>query len=316
MNTVVFVGPSLAGEVYVNLENLTFRPPAQQGDLIGAAYEGAERIVLIDGYFGQHLSVWHKEILEALNRGVSVIGAASMGALRALECEAYGMQGHGRVFAMYKRGLIANDDEVALSHAGEEHGWRNLSLPLVNVRMTLARMVAEKVITSGGAEETMEHAAAVFYADRTWTSFSGRRDADRMKEFYVDVKRADALDVLEEIARGAIMDVLPDRRPNLTRHGGLLDEDRVVTVSHDRARVRNLGFPPLLDEVGFLRAAALRLAVECGIPRAAFDDEGQQAVEDERALADLREWMSATGYRSEASRQRIFAAGKAKRAST
>ncbi len=114
MKTVVFVGPSLAGEIPESTDDFTVLPPAQMGDVLGAATEGAWRIVLIDGYFGQHLSVWHKEIVEALRLGVDVIGAASMGALRALECEAYGMRGVGRVFAMYKQGLIERDDEVAL----------------------------------------------------------------------------------------------------------------------------------------------------------------------------------------------------------
>ena len=40
-------------------------------------------IGIIDGYFQQVPSVWHKEILWAMAQGVHVFGSASMGALRA-----------------------------------------------------------------------------------------------------------------------------------------------------------------------------------------------------------------------------------------
>ena len=44
-----------------------------------AVIEGATVIGLIDGFFENVASVWHKEILFALSEGVQVFGAASMG---------------------------------------------------------------------------------------------------------------------------------------------------------------------------------------------------------------------------------------------
>ena len=41
----------------------------------------SRRIAIIDGYFERMAAVWHKEILVALERGIAVWGAASMGAL-------------------------------------------------------------------------------------------------------------------------------------------------------------------------------------------------------------------------------------------
>ena len=54
--------------------------------------------MLIDGEFGKNLSVWHKELLYALSRPYvrRVIGAASMGAIRAADMWRYGMVGIGR----------------------------------------------------------------------------------------------------------------------------------------------------------------------------------------------------------------------------
>ena len=54
-----------------------------------------------------------KKIMHLIDSGVTVIGAASMGALRAAELDAYGMLGVGRIYQMYASGEICGDDEVA-----------------------------------------------------------------------------------------------------------------------------------------------------------------------------------------------------------
>ena len=48
--------------------------------------------------------MWHKEILFALSEGIDVYGAASMGALRAAELDAFGMRGIGDVYSAYAEG--------------------------------------------------------------------------------------------------------------------------------------------------------------------------------------------------------------------
>ena len=65
--------------------------------MIAAVRDGATAIGLVDGYFGGAAAVWHKEILYALSLGVRVLGASSMGALRAAECAAYGMEPVGEI---------------------------------------------------------------------------------------------------------------------------------------------------------------------------------------------------------------------------
>ena len=94
----VFVGPTLAGEAAAALPFAELLPPARQGDLYRAARGGAAAIGLIDGYFDQVSSVAHKEVLAAMAGGVHVLGAASMGALRAAELCDFGMEGVGAIF--------------------------------------------------------------------------------------------------------------------------------------------------------------------------------------------------------------------------
>ena len=108
-------------------------PPARQGDVWRALRLRPRAIALIDGVFEAQPSVWHREILDALDAGVPVLGGASMGALRAAELCGLGMKGAGRIFRWYRDGIVIDDAEVALLHAGAEHAWRALTVPQVNV---------------------------------------------------------------------------------------------------------------------------------------------------------------------------------------
>ena len=70
-------------------------------------------IGIIDGGFEYTAPVWHKEILYALSAGTRVLGAASMGALRAAECHSFGMTGVGSIFKEYRDGTRIDDSDVA-----------------------------------------------------------------------------------------------------------------------------------------------------------------------------------------------------------
>src|SRR5438552_18870027 len=94
----------------------------------------ATSTALIDGVFESQPSVWHHEILDALDSGVQVFGGASTGALRAAELYSFGMAGVGRIFQSYRDEVIIDDSEVALLPAGADHAWRPLTVPLLNVR--------------------------------------------------------------------------------------------------------------------------------------------------------------------------------------
>jgi len=77
MKTIVFFGPSIAGvEVHRLAAAATHAAPIKRGDL--AAVDDYDVIVILDGEFGQNMSVSPKEILAVLGRGKTVIGASSM----------------------------------------------------------------------------------------------------------------------------------------------------------------------------------------------------------------------------------------------
>lgn len=170
-DTLVFVGPTLpAAEVQARLPRATVMPPAGVGDVLRAAHRrGVRRIAIIDGYFEQMAAVWHKEILVALERGIAVYGAASMGALRAAELAPFGMIGVGTIFRDYARGVLVADDEVAVAHLPAELGYRAVSDALVNLRHGLARAVRAGVIPAALHDPLLALAKARFYRERSWT---------------------------------------------------------------------------------------------------------------------------------------------------
>ena len=167
-HTYVFVGPTIRpAEARAILPDATYLPPVAQGDVYRAARHRPHAIGIIDGFFDQVPAVWHKEILSALDDGIAVFGAASMGALRAAELDAFGMIGVGAIYASYRDGVLEDDDEVAIAHATAEEGFRELSDAMVNIRAT-AR-AAERAGVIGPTTRTLieEAAKALFYPERT-----------------------------------------------------------------------------------------------------------------------------------------------------
>ena len=151
---LVFLGPSLGrSEARGICPDAEFRPPICFGDLYALSCDTPGQVLIVDGVFHDSTPVWQREILQLLQAGWQVLGASSMGALRALELEPYGMIGLGTVFEWYRSGLIEGDDEVALLHGVEEMDYKPLTLPLVDVRYVLMGLGADGVM---GAQQVSD----------------------------------------------------------------------------------------------------------------------------------------------------------------
>jgi hypothetical protein len=165
---VVFLGPSLPAEEARALVPCQVLPPARQGDVWRALALRPRAIALVDGVFEAQPSVWHHELLAALEAGVAVFGGSSMGALRAAELAEHGMVGVGAIYEAYRQGELVDDSEVALLHADAEHGFRPLTVPLVNVRHAARLAERARVLRPEEARALVETAVGLFYQDRTW----------------------------------------------------------------------------------------------------------------------------------------------------
>lgn len=215
-HTYVFVGPSLPVEEGRALCDAVFLPPAAVGDvyrLVRAAHP--VRIAIIDGYFERMAAVWHKEILFALENRIVVLGAASMGALRAAELAAFGMVGVGSVFADFRAGRLTDDDEVAVAHLPAEHGFAPASAAMVELRAGLALARRRGVIGARDHDRLVGLGKARFYRERSWAQLHAdavaaglaRRPLDRLARLVaaepaaIDVKAADARRLLRRLGR-------------------------------------------------------------------------------------------------------------------
>lgn len=202
LKTIVFVGPTLsAAEVSALVPGADVRPPASVGEILDIALgkRRPARIALIDGYFERMAAVWHKELLLALERGIAVYGAASMGALRAAELAPFGMVGVGVIYKAFASGELIADDEVAIAHLPAEQDYRSISDALVTIRHNLALARRARTITKASHDRLIASARGQFYRDRTWRALVAAEPA-LARHTLVDLKAADARALLIALA--------------------------------------------------------------------------------------------------------------------
>lgn len=205
MSIYLFVGPSLPQAAVLGGGNDPWIvcPPVRRGDVYRAARRGARLIGIIDGYFGSEPAVSHKEIMWSLQQGIPVVGASSIGALRAVELAKFGMRGVGCIFRAYARGLIWRDDEVALLHAPADLAFQPLTVPLINVRATVRAGVRAGPLTAQTGAGLLALAESFHFADRTFDALRGGAATSRdsrlaagltwLETNYVDAKAQDAM---------------------------------------------------------------------------------------------------------------------------
>lgn len=270
---VIFLGPSLPlAEAQAILPDALYLPPAGQADLLSVVTTHQPRVIgLIDGVFAQSLSVWHKEILYALEKGVWLYGASSMGALRAAETAPFGMIGVGEIYSLYAAGTLSDDDEVALAHGPAETGYRPLSEPMINVRFTFQQAQQQGLLSATECEALTTLAKAIYFPERSWPRLFRDAAAAGLPEdllvrleqivtaHYVDAKARDARALLS-----TLRDLPPDLPPfqadfTLTRSHlfqALYHRDRMVqhqqtTLSLDTISTHLALHHPEFDTLNF-----------------------------------------------------------------
>ena len=203
---IVFLGPSLPLEEAKRYLRAEYRAPCRRGDM--ETCRAGEVVGIIDGVFDQQLSVSPREIFEAIDRGVTIYGSSSMGALRALEVP--GMRGIGNVFEMYRRGDIDSDDEVALLF--DPVRLVPVTVPLVNVRYSLKALGRSELLPPDCIERVLEAACRLHYTERTYERIAdeaGWRDGTAGQRELIgllrrfDVKAEDARVLLDHLASEA-----------------------------------------------------------------------------------------------------------------
>lgn len=163
-----FIGPTISQqEAHALRPDIVFHPPIQCGDLFFLLPDKPAGIIIIDGFFEQTASIWHKEILHTLSLNIPILGASSMGALRAAELHRFGMQGIGDIFNAYLSGELTDDDEVAVSHYPQELNYQPNSDAMINIRRTLALATQQSMINQAQHDALIDSAKHTFYPQRS-----------------------------------------------------------------------------------------------------------------------------------------------------
>jgi hypothetical protein len=231
MPPVVFLGPSApASDILSILPDAIIRPPARRGDLYACRILRHEFFLVLDGAFGTVLSISPREVVDVTQDGAVVVGASSMGALRAADCSPAGVHGVGVIFRLFKDRVISAEDEVAVLYR-EDRPFPPLTEPLINMRIALRRATKKGLVGASEAEEIVSAAQSLHFTLRTWPSAfqkARRHLPSETLDFLkaIDTKRADAVQAaskvlkLLEVGRCAFR---PSRSPQLF---GLLSDGR------------------------------------------------------------------------------------------
>ncbi|MGH9270445.1 MAG: TfuA-like protein [Ilumatobacteraceae bacterium] len=165
---VVFVGPSLGrAEARAIAPDAVFLPPARCGDVLSVLRLRPAAIVLIDGFYDTTPAPWHKELLWALELGIPVVGAASMGALRAAELERFGMVGVGQVFASYRDGSRHADADVAVLQLAGSGGDQAVTAALVDIEASVVELVGTGLLSDADGDRVLAAARSMHFSRRT-----------------------------------------------------------------------------------------------------------------------------------------------------
>lgn len=211
MQPLIFLGPTLSIETASKHLDAIYCPPAQQGDILSALPRKPFVIGIIDGYFETVPTIWHKEILYAMSRGVHVFGASSLGALRAAELEAFGMVGVGQIFEWYRSGVLEDDDEVAVTHGPAETGYVAVSEAMVNIRHSVAAAIRRGRVSEDFGTRIIAVAKSLHYSHRNyrriWELIYAESDGVRaldllafLEEDQPKLKELDAILLLQNIS--------------------------------------------------------------------------------------------------------------------
>ena len=316
-------GPTISPEeVRGILPSAVVHPPAANGDLFRLGAQPGDVVLIIDGYYFNRLPVRHREVRAIIEAGVIVIGASSIGALRAAELNAFGMLGVGAIYRLYRDRVITGDDEVCVLHASEEFGFAPQSDALINMRVTFRDAVRRRILSPSEAGLLTEVARTRAFWQRQYRGVinaaterglaeaTARAFLDHLASIRRDVKHEDALRALRFVRDRRWRHIAPAAA--IPRAPDVFD----IRVWREEANEFQHTDGPLREHVVMGAAQMLacdyprlhhRVALEClsvdGAPPPPPEDErvvlADFLVERGMSAGELPAWMDARGLRAE-----------------
>lgn len=166
---IVYLGPTLRREEAVKILDADYRDPAKKGDFLKLSQDSDEKkyVGFIDGVFLHDyppppIEVYHL----ATRKNIELIGASSLGALRAVELEKFGMKGIGKIFQLFKNGVINADDEVAVTFVRGSNILQ--SEAMIDIRFNLFLAYKKGIITNETKKGFAKIAKSVYFPFRNY----------------------------------------------------------------------------------------------------------------------------------------------------
>lgn len=166
----VFGGESLWDAPQELKNNLICRPPINRGVLEKIKFNAKNPplVLILDGVYGSSLSITATECRQFLERGGRLVGASSIGALRASELWSVGMIGVGQVYNMLRIGYIRSDADIAVAY--DERTFREITISIIHVRSILSILEEREDISSILSRHLLKKAHSLIWFERYWDS--------------------------------------------------------------------------------------------------------------------------------------------------
>ncbi|MGB5089394.1 MAG: TfuA-like protein [Nitrososphaeraceae archaeon] len=166
---IVYLGPTLNREEASKILDADYRDPAKKGDFLRLSHTSDEKkyVGFIDGVFlhdypPSPIEVYHL----ATRKNIELIGASSLGALRAVELEKFGMKGIGKIFQLFKNGILDADDEVAVTFVRDKNILQ--SEALIDIRFNLFLAYKKGIITNQTKKRSVKIAKNIYFPFRNY----------------------------------------------------------------------------------------------------------------------------------------------------
>ena len=169
MIKIIFLGPTLKLEKAQEILEAEYKPPARKGDFLRLATrsEGKHLVGLIDGVFLHDYPPSPIEVYQVAQRpNFVLVGSSSLGALRAVELEKFGMRGIGKVFELFKKGILCADDEVAVTYSQGEN--RLQSEAMIDIRFNLFLAKKKRIIDDKCRKILTKQAKGLYFPYRNY----------------------------------------------------------------------------------------------------------------------------------------------------
>jgi hypothetical protein len=164
---IIFAGPSIKTIPEQYYSNMLIYPPIKAGDLEPLLKLTPGICVIIDGLFGKNRAIAPFECIDLINLGWRLIGASSIGALRAADLYTMGMIGIGEIYNMYRLGTCTSDADVAVVYDTSGTHTKELTISIVHIMSLLQWLEDSALIDQIKSRKLLHKARQIIWFERT-----------------------------------------------------------------------------------------------------------------------------------------------------